>query len=113
MVKADRELYTIMANEINGSLRPSALGVLPMDEAMKQLRVDPRVTMHLLLLPRARPSGIEKRGSDEAKARPKDQGAQTKEASYQEGCIVVSGGAQEAPPKGREQREHLLGIQFE
>ena len=65
VVKADRELLTIMGHEIKGSLRPSPLGTLPMDEAMKQLRVDPRVTMHLLPLPKARPSGVEKRGNDE------------------------------------------------
>ena len=32
---------------------------------MKQLRVDPRVTMHLLPLPKSRPSGVEKHGSEE------------------------------------------------
>ena len=48
VVKADCELFTIMANEIKGSLRPSSTGTLPMDKAMKQLRVDPRATMHLL-----------------------------------------------------------------
>ncbi len=65
VVKADPGLFTIMANEIKGSLRPSSAGILPMDEAMKQLRVDPRVTMHLLPLPKSRASGSEKRGSDD------------------------------------------------
>ena len=71
VAKADRELFTIMANEIKGFLSSSPLGVLPMDEAMTQLRVDPRVTM-------SRPSRVEKRGSDEIsnlKSDPKNQGA--------------------------------------
>ena len=35
-MKADRELFPIMANEIKGSLRPLPTGFLPMDEAMKR-----------------------------------------------------------------------------
>ena len=65
VVKADRELFTIMANEIKGSLRPLPTGILPMDEAMKQLRVDPRVTMHLLPLPKNRASGSDKRSNED------------------------------------------------
>ena len=74
VVKADRELFTIMANEIKGSLRPLPTGILPMDEAMKQLRVDPRVTMHLLPLPKNRASGSDKRSNEDvvnAKSDPK------------------------------------------
>ena len=64
VVKADRELFTIMANEIKGTLRPDPAGKMPMDEAMKLLRVDPRVTMHLLPLPKGRSSN-DKRGLDD------------------------------------------------
>ena len=65
VVKADRELFTIMANEIKRSLRPLPTGILPMDEAMKQLRVDPRVTMHLLPLPKSKALGSDKRGNED------------------------------------------------
>ena len=84
VIKADRELFTIMSNEIKGSLRPTPAWTMPMDEALKLLRVDPRVTMHLLPLPKAR-TGADKRASDEpdpkVKKAPRPKKPPTKKAS--------------------------------
>ncbi|MEM1007958.1 MAG: hypothetical protein AAGJ35_03040 [Myxococcota bacterium] len=52
LIKADCELFTIMARELRGSLQP-VQSKSPMEEALKRLRTDPRVTMHLLPLARA------------------------------------------------------------
>ena len=45
VARADRELFTVMAQEIQGSLRPDAAGNFPMEAMLKALRNDPRVTM--------------------------------------------------------------------
>ena len=51
IIRADRELFTIMAQDLT-SVQPKATGEFPMEESLKQLRTDPRVTMHLLPLPK-------------------------------------------------------------
>ena len=53
VIRADRELFTIMAQEIQGPLQVDAAGEFPMEKKLKELRTDPRVTMHLLPLPRS------------------------------------------------------------
>ena len=53
VIRADRELFTLMAQEIQGPLQPDARGEMPMDKKMTELRTDPRVTMFLLPLPKS------------------------------------------------------------
>ena len=60
LIRADRELFTIMAQEIQGTLQPDASGEFPMEKKLKELRTDPRVTMHLLPLPKGAPKEAEK-----------------------------------------------------
>ena len=50
LVRADRELWTILAQEVTGSLKMNGT-VIPLDRHFKQLTTDPRVTMLLLPLP--------------------------------------------------------------
>ena len=51
-IRADRELFTIMAQEVQDSVQPDSRGVFPMEAKLKELRTDPRVTMFLLPMPR-------------------------------------------------------------
>ena len=60
VIRADREMFTIMAQEIQGPLQPDARGRMPMEAKMKELRTDPRVTMFLLPLPKQAAREIEK-----------------------------------------------------
>ena len=53
IIRADREMFTLMAQEIEGGLQPDQKGSWPMEEKMKVLRTDPRVTMFLLPLPKS------------------------------------------------------------
>ena len=53
VIRADREMFTLMAQEIQSTLQPDARGVMPMEAKLKELRTDPRVTMFLLPLPRS------------------------------------------------------------
>ena len=50
LVRADRELWTLLAQEVTGSLKVAG-GQIPLDKHVKQLTTDPRVTMLLLPLP--------------------------------------------------------------
>ena len=60
VIRADRELFTIMAQELQDSVQPDARGQLPMEMKLKELRTDPRVTMFLLPLPRGTPKEQDK-----------------------------------------------------
>ena len=51
LVRADRELWTILARETKGSLKTNAAGVIPLDARVTALLSDPRVTMMLLPVP--------------------------------------------------------------
>ena len=51
-IRADRELFTIMAQELQDSVQPDARGNFPMEVKLKELRTDPRVTMFLLPMPK-------------------------------------------------------------
>ena len=53
VIRADRELFTLMAQETQGTLQPDPKGDFPLDKKMRELRTDPRITMFLLPLPRA------------------------------------------------------------
>ena len=60
IIRADRELFTLMAQELQGPLQPDQDGELPMNKKLRELRTDPRVTMFLLPLPRSAPKESEK-----------------------------------------------------
>ena len=53
VIRADRELFTVMAQELQGSLQPDDKGDFPMEKKLKELRTDPRITMFLLPLPKS------------------------------------------------------------
>ena len=48
LIRADRELWTLLAQEVKGSLKPAADGTIPLDALVKKLSHDPRITMFLL-----------------------------------------------------------------
>ena len=51
VIRADKHMFTLLSQEITGSLKPNALGEKPMDAMMQTLSCDPRVSMFLLPLP--------------------------------------------------------------
>ena len=50
LVRADRELWTLLAQEVSGSLKMDG-NEIPLDKHVTRLATDPRVTMLLLPLP--------------------------------------------------------------
>ena len=70
VIRADRELFTIMAQELQGSLQPDATGAFPMEKKLKELRTDPRVTMFLLPLPKSAPKDADKSSSSTPAPKP-------------------------------------------
>ena len=48
LIRADRELWTLLAQDVKGSLKPDAAGAIPLDSAFPRLCQDPRITMFLL-----------------------------------------------------------------
>ena len=67
ILRADRELFTLMAQEHSGPFVTGPKGELPLDLLMQRLVYDPRVSMHMLPLP----SG----SSKSAASAPVDDGA--------------------------------------
>ena len=55
LIKADCELWTLLAREIQ-SVRPNVHGEKPLDAAINRLQSDPRIVVHLMPLPSSRPS---------------------------------------------------------
>ena len=51
VLRADKELFTLMAQEHSGPFVNGPKGELPLDILMMQLSTDPRVTIHVLPLP--------------------------------------------------------------
>eukprot|EP00435_Cladocopium_sp_Y103_P051887 s469_g16.t1 len=51
MIRADRELWTLLSKECKGSLKPDNQGNIPLDAKITALSKDPRITMFLLPLP--------------------------------------------------------------
>ena len=51
LIRADRELFTILSQENLGSLKPDAAGISPLDTRVRALMTDPRITMFMLPLP--------------------------------------------------------------
>ena len=56
LLKADSEMFLLISKEVS-QVKALASGVLPVDEALNRLRTDPRVTMHLLPLPKGFSAG--------------------------------------------------------
>ena len=48
LVRADRELWTLIAQDVKGSLKPTPAGDIPLDAMVSRLCQDPRITMFLL-----------------------------------------------------------------
>ena len=51
LLKADRELFLVMAHDLQHSGERLSETPSPMNQAMPRLMTDPRITMHLLPLP--------------------------------------------------------------
>ncbi|CAE6932646.1 unnamed protein product [Symbiodinium natans] len=51
ILKADCELFLLMSKEVT-QVRASSSGAMEADQALRKLRYDPRITMHLLPLPK-------------------------------------------------------------
>ena len=51
LVRADRELWTLLAQEHKGTLKVSATGEIPLDSLFRRFCQDPRITMFLLPAP--------------------------------------------------------------
>ena len=49
LLRADRELFTIMAQELQGSLQPDGKGEFPMEKKLRELRTDPSHHVSLAL----------------------------------------------------------------
>ena len=87
LIRADQELWLAIADLQLDTLKPDPNGEEPLEEPVKRLRYDPRVTMHLLPFAADRPSqgkapvqrsgqaaSAEKpRANKKAKARPRDR----------------------------------------
>ena len=55
ILKADREIFNLMAAEFNGSLMADKGKPPPLDEVFTRLMHDPRVNVHLIAMPRINP----------------------------------------------------------
>ena len=55
ILKADREIFTLMASEFSGSLVGDKGKAPPLDEIFTRLMHDPRVNVHLIAMPRVQP----------------------------------------------------------
>ena len=53
ILKADREIFSILASELEGSLKAKVGCDPPLDEPFKRLMHDPRINIHLVPLPKA------------------------------------------------------------
>ena len=48
LIRADRELWTLVAQEYKGTLKPNAAGIIPLDDQVRRFSQDSRITMFLL-----------------------------------------------------------------
>jgi len=67
LLKADRELFMILASEETGPLKPDPGNDPPLDAAIVRLMLDPRVNIHLTPMPKfdKRPSGDPQKERDD------------------------------------------------
>ena len=71
LVRADKELFTVMAQELQLTGKRLTATPAPMDESMKTLRTDPRITMCLLPLAKGAPkTASEDKGATSSKTPP-------------------------------------------
>ena len=70
VIRADREIFTLMAQEIQTTLQPDQRGNMPMETKLKELRTDPRVTMFLLPLPKNASREPEKAAASSSSTKP-------------------------------------------
>jgi hypothetical protein len=68
VLRADKELWTRVADEVRSELRPDGDGKLPVDKALDKLYMSPSVLFHLLPLPTTAAAGPPKRKVQEAEA---------------------------------------------
>lgn len=52
VLRADREIFSIMASEHTGSLKASVGAKPPLDDVFQRLMHDPRINMHLIAMPK-------------------------------------------------------------
>lgn len=89
LIRADRELFTILSQEHVGTLLPDAAGVSPLDTRVQALMTDPRVTMFMLPLPsphRAIKEDVDKSTKAEVDKPPKPPQKKAKEARAEKSC---------------------------
>ena len=53
ILRADREMFSLLAAEHSDSLKPVAGKEPPLDRTFKRLMHDPRINVHLIALPEA------------------------------------------------------------
>ena len=70
ILRADREMFTVMAQEHSGPFLNRPKGELPLDLLMTRLTTDPRISMHLLPLPHAAGRTAAASSVDEGATRP-------------------------------------------
>ena len=75
IIRADRELFTIMAQELQGPLQPDDKGDFPMEKKLKELRTDPRITMFLLPLPKSSAASVKEPEKTAATSSPSGKAA--------------------------------------
>ena len=66
LVKADKELFTVMAQELQFGNKKLTSSPSPMNRAMLSLSTDPRITMHLLPQPKNLKAPIRDPGDDKS-----------------------------------------------
>ena len=80
LVRADRELWTLLAQEHKGSLKTNAAGQIPLDDLFRRFSQDARITLFLLPAP-AGTKIIEKEAAPKKAAAPATTQAAAKSAS--------------------------------
>ena len=113
-IRADRELFTIMAQELQDSVQPDARGNFPMEVKLKELRTDPRVTMFLLPMPKGSVKEPEK--ASPATVAPKvSSGTPTRPTkrpkNFGKGESHVPSRVERVCTKGQQRTSNLLGFQ--
>ena len=75
VVRADQELWLLLAREVPGLYKVDSTGTSPLDSHFQRLMLDPRVTQFLLPLPKAMASGAtEGQEGDYQRRPPKGRG---------------------------------------
>ena len=88
LIRADRELFTILSQEHHGTVKPQA-GVSPLDARVRALMTDPRITMFMLPLPsshRAVRDDIDKGSKGDSDKPPKPPKKKAKKARAEKSC---------------------------